>query len=50
MAIKPLCDKCKKELTDYGAILLSPPDADSRVLKMHLCKDCYAEMLALINK
>ncbi len=41
MAIKPLCDKCKKELTEYGGILLSPPDEKSMVKKFHLCSVCY---------
>lgn len=41
MTIKPICDKCKKELQDFGAILLSPPDSESKVKKYHFCKDCY---------
>ncbi len=44
MAIKPLCDVCKKELTDYGAILLSPPDKKSMVKKYHICKSCYKDI------
>ncbi len=44
MAIKPICDKCKKELTDFGAILLSPPDKNSKVKKFHLCKICYVKI------
>ncbi len=50
MAIKPVCDKCKKELKDYGAILLSPPDAKQKVRKFHLCKKCYKEVLPLSNR
>jgi hypothetical protein len=45
MAIKPVCDKCKKELDDFGGILLSPPDQDSRVKKFHLCRMCYKEVV-----
>ncbi len=41
MAIKPVCDKCKKELTAFGGILLSPPDAQNKVEKLHLCVSCY---------
>ncbi len=41
MAIKPKCDKCKEELKDFGAILLSPPNKKSDVRKFHICKDCY---------
>jgi hypothetical protein len=41
MAIRPVCDKCSKELNDFGAILLSPPDDEGKVKKFHLCKACY---------
>ena len=41
MAIKPTCDKCRKELDEFGGILLSPPDKNNQVTKNHLCKDCY---------
>lgn len=44
MSIKPKCDKCQRELDDFGGILLSPPDSDSKVVKYHLCKDCYLEI------
>ena len=44
MAIQPQCDKCKKELTEFGAILLSPPDVKNMVRKFHLCKECYQKM------
>jgi len=40
MAIKPKCDKCKKELKEFGGILLSPPKKNM-VKKFHLCKQCY---------
>ncbi len=43
MTIKPFCDKCKKELEDFGAILLSPPDENDKVRKFHLCKSCYQD-------
>jgi len=44
MSIKPICDKCQKELTDFGAILFSPPTNDSTVKKFHICKDCYQKI------
>jgi hypothetical protein len=44
MSIKPSCDKCKKELDDFGGILLSPPDEDNKVEKFHLCKECYRKI------
>jgi hypothetical protein len=42
--ISPKCDKCKKELQEFGAILLSPPDEKSQVKKFHICKECYEIM------
>jgi hypothetical protein len=48
MAIKPTCDKCGKELKEFGGILLSPPDNDRKVSKYHLCKDCYEEIENLL--
>ena len=45
MPINPICDICKKDLDDFGAILLSPPDENSRVKKFHICKDCYDELV-----
>ena len=44
MAIKPNCDKCEKELLDFGAILFGPPDKDSKVEKFHICKECYEKI------
>jgi hypothetical protein len=41
MAIQPKCDKCKKELEEFGAVLLSPPDNNGLVKKFHLCRECY---------
>lgn len=46
MAIKPICDRCKKELEDFGAILFSPPDEDNKVEKLHLCRACYEEIVS----
>ena len=44
MAIKPQCDYCKRELVDFGAILLSPPDEENQVTKFHVCKGCYEKV------
>ena len=44
MSIKPICDKCKKELEDFGALLFSPPDESAKAKKYHLCKDCYEKL------
>jgi hypothetical protein len=32
---------CKKELKEFGAILMSPPQDGDVVIKFHLCKSCY---------
>jgi len=40
MTIKPLCDRCSKELTEFGALLFSPPE-ERTVKKFHICKECY---------
>lgn len=45
MAIKPVCDFCKKELKDFGALLFSPPDKKSNVKKFHVCKMCYRKFI-----
>lgn len=45
MAIKPVCNRCGKELTEFGAILFSPPDASERTKKWHLCKACYEDIV-----
>ena len=39
--LKINCDFCHKELTELGAILLSPPDKNSMVRKKHMCKNCF---------
>lgn len=39
--ISPKCDMCGKELIEFGAILLGPPDRDNKVIKEHICKRCY---------
>ena len=48
MAISPQCDKCGMELDDYGAIVLSPPNSQSEVKKLHICRACYVQIEALI--
>ena len=44
MAIRPKCDKCGKELKEFGAILFSPPKKNI-VKKFHLCKQCYQQLI-----
>ncbi len=40
------CDYCHEELTKPGAILLSPPDSEGRVVKIHICVACYGSIPA----
>lgn len=49
MAIKPKCDKCKKELKEFGGILLSPPKKNV-VQKFHLCPKCYLKIFRGLGK
>ncbi|MCA9343070.1 hypothetical protein KC950_03615 [Candidatus Saccharibacteria bacterium] len=49
MAINPTCDKCGSELVEFGAIILSPPDKDGNVKKLHICKGCYKELAEWLN-
>lgn len=46
MAIAPVCDLCREELKDFGALLFSPPNSQSEVKKFHVCKPCYKKLLA----
>ena len=48
--IKPICSLCKKELDDFGGIILSPPDDNHKVEKYHICKLCYLFFHHLENK
>jgi len=41
MAITPICDKCKKKLTQFGGLLFGSPNNKGYVKKWHLCKKCY---------
>lgn len=47
--INPKCEKCGKELQEFGAILLSPPNISNMVVKYHICRDCYEKILKLLK-
>ena len=36
-------------LDDFGGILLSPPDSESKVIKYHICKSCYSFLAAEVT-
>jgi hypothetical protein len=50
MALKPTCSKCGRELEEFGAILLGPPDSKGRCKKDHLCRRCHTEVKRMIRK
>ena len=43
--IKPVCDICKEELDEFGAILLGPPNKKNMVVKFHICKKHYKKII-----
>lgn len=45
MGINPVCDFCKKELTDFGGLLFGPPKKKGEVKKYHLCQTCYKKLI-----
>lgn len=47
--INPTCDKCKQELTEFGALLFSPPK-ENKVTKYHLCVACYDDITDKLQK
>ena len=46
MAINPKCDKCKEEMKNFGAIVISPPSHSPTEgtiwRKYHLCLSCWS--------
>ncbi|MFA6536141.1 MAG: hypothetical protein WCT25_01765 [Candidatus Paceibacterota bacterium] len=49
MSIKPNCDFCKKGLTAFGGILLSPPRKTCEVKRFHICKACFKQIVRLLK-
>jgi len=41
MALQIICNMCKKNMGDGGAVLVSPPNEDNVSIKFHLCSGCY---------
>lgn len=50
MTITPSCDKCGKELSEFGGLAFSPPDDDGKVSKYHICRQCFSEMQKSFKK
>lgn len=42
------CMICEEALTEPGALLFSPPDVWSACRKLHLCNDCYENVISAI--
>jgi hypothetical protein len=49
MPIKPVCDKCGKELNDFGGLIFSPPKGRT-VRKYHICKNCFDSLEKTLAK
>ncbi|MCK5020919.1 MAG: hypothetical protein KAS32_28130 [Candidatus Peribacteraceae bacterium] len=43
--INPTCDICSIDLSEFGAIILSPPDKSGMVRKFHICIVCYDNII-----
>lgn len=41
------CVFCNHERTGRWALFLSPPDAESRVIKHHVCPACYESLIKM---
>lgn len=54
--INPNCDRCHRELQDFGALAFSPPETQSdgscgrEVEKYHLCANCWEEFKRWVEK
>ena len=44
--IEITCDQCRHPLTELGALMFSPPNADSTVKKFHICVQCYKNLFS----
>ena len=53
--IRPKSDKCRRELTEYGALAFSPPEekqdgsCEREVEKFHICAECWQKFLGWIE-
>jgi hypothetical protein len=56
MSISPICDFCKKELTDFGGLIYPPPESletggeHGQTEKLHVCNQCYQGMRSMFVK
>lgn len=53
MSLVIRCSRCKKELSQMGALVFGPPEQPMHKLhaitaKWHLCVNCYKELVAFI--
>jgi hypothetical protein len=40
----PVCIMCSRPLIQPGAVVLSPPDEDGMVAKVHVCNTCSPDL------
>jgi hypothetical protein len=50
MAISPKCDRCRKELDMPGALVFSPPFGMNKVIKLHICVECWKDLWKWIDE
>ena len=43
--IRVVCWMCETELTEPGAILISPPTLHGICAKYHICVDCFTRLM-----
>lgn len=48
--IKVVCNQCKEELRETGALIFNPPDDEGGCKKYHICRECWAHSETLLNK
>lgn len=48
----PTCDRCKKKMTEPGAVIFSPPvlNPEQMVFKLHLCSSCWNKFFKLLPR
>jgi hypothetical protein len=44
------CDRCAKKLKRPGGLVLSPPDKNNLVEKLHLCIRCFQDLMIWLHE
>lgn len=43
--IQVICDSCHAQVLGFGALIVSPPNADGKHDEFQICNSCYNAML-----